>query len=87
MRFEVEVSVDLDLLHKVRDAYNAANPTAVAADMPSFVQVLMDQAVATAAQPFGPTTLAAAMTKIAQLEAEKATLTKEVATLTPAVKP
>lgn len=83
MRFEVNVEADLDALHKARDAYNIANPQAAAPDMPSFVQRLMDQAVSTAMQPFGPSTLSAALTKIAELEAEKVVLSKEVAALAP----
>lgn len=85
MRFEVNVDDgnNLDTLHKAREAYNAANPGAKVGDMPSFVQVLMDQAVATALQPFGPTTLSEALAKIAVLEAEKDNLTKDVAALTP----
>lgn len=88
MRFEVNVDDgnNLDTLHKARDSYNAANPNAQAPDMPSFVQVLMDQAAAQALQPLGPTTLSAALAKVAELEAEKAALAHEVTALSaPAV--
>lgn len=80
MRFEVNVDDgnNLDTLHKAREAYNAAHPEAAAADMPSFVQHLMDQAVAGSIEPLGPTTLSAAMTRIAELEAENAELAKDV---------
>lgn len=86
MRFEVNVDDgnNLATLHKAREAYNAANPGTPAADMPSFVQVLMDQAVARAMEPFGPSTLSEALAKIAALEAEKENLAKDVAALTPA---
>jgi hypothetical protein len=56
MRFEVNVDDgnNLDTLHKAREAYNVAHPDAPAADMPSFVQRLMDQAVAGALEPIVP---------------------------------
>lgn len=91
MRFEVNVDdgSGLNALHRAREAYNAKNvavPGFVpAADMPTYVQRLIDQAVATSLEPLGPTTLGAAMTKITELEADKATLEQEVAALTPAV--
>lgn len=90
MRFEVHVDDgnNLDTLHKARLAYNALNAGTAgfvpAQDMPTYVQRLVDQAVASSLQPLGPTTLTAAMTKIAQLEAEKVTLTQEVAALSAA---
>lgn len=87
MRFEVNVDdgANLDALHKAREAWNAAHPDVQAPDMPSFVQALMDQAVAGALEALPtPSTLSAALAKIAELEAEKATLTQEVAAATAA---
>lgn len=90
MRFELNVDDgdNLRTLHKAREAYNEANaktPGFVPAlDMPSYVQRLMDQAVAASMAPLGPTTLSAAMTKIADLEAAKATLEQELAAIKPA---
>lgn len=77
MRFEVDVDdgAGLNALHRAREAWNAANPDAQAPDMPSFVQRLADQAVAGALASLGePTTLQAALDKIAALEAEKKAL-------------
>lgn len=86
MRFEVNVTADLDALHKAREAWNAAHQEAPAADMPSFVQCLIDQATANALNALPqPSTLSAALAKIAALEQEKADLQKDVeAALTPA---
>lgn len=80
MRFEINVTADLDALHKAREAWNVAHPEAQAPDMTSFVQCLMDQATANALNALPqPSTLSAALAKIAQLEAEKADLQKDVA--------
>jgi hypothetical protein len=85
VRFEVNVDDgnNLDTLHKARARYNEQNAAASgfvpAADMPTFVQRLMDQAVAGSIEPFGPTTLSAALTKVAELEATNAALTTELA--------
>jgi hypothetical protein len=88
MRFEVEVGADLETLHKARDAYNAANAQVSgftpADDMPTFVQRLIDNAVAGSLEPFGPTTLSAALQRIAELEASKVTLEQEVTAMQPA---
>jgi hypothetical protein len=86
MRFEVNVDdgASFTALHKAREAWNAAHPDAVADDMPSFVQRLMDQAVAGALNALPtPSTLSAALSKIAELEAANATLTQEVAASAP----
>jgi hypothetical protein len=91
MRFEVNVDdgAGLNALHKARAAYNEKNAAVAgftpAHDMPTYVQRLMDQAVAASLEPLGPTTLGAAMTKIAELQAAKVSLEQEVAALTPAV--
>lgn len=86
MRFEVNVDDgnNLNTLHKAREAYNAANPQAAAEDMPSYVQCLMDRAVAGALEPIGPNTLSDALAQIARLQAQNADLAKDVAALTPA---
>lgn len=87
MRFEVNVDdgANLTALHKARDAWNAAHQDAVAADMPSFVQCLMDQAVANALNALPqPSTLSAALAKIAKLEQENADLQKDVEAALPA---
>lgn len=86
MRFEVNVDdgSNLGALHKAREAYNAAHPGAQAPDMPSFVQCLMDQAVAGALEALPtPSTLSSALARIAQLEAENAVLAKDVALTSP----
>jgi hypothetical protein len=86
MRFEVNVDdgSNLTALHKAREAWNAAHPDAVADDMPSFVQRLMDQAVAGALNALPtPSTLSQALSKIAELEASNAVLTQEVAATAP----
>jgi hypothetical protein len=85
MRFEVNVDdgANFTALHKAREAFNVAHPQAAAPDMPSFVQALMDQAVAGALKALpAPSTLSAALSKIAELEAANITLTKEVAAAT-----
>lgn len=91
MRFEVNVDdgANLDALHKAREAWNAAHQDAPAGDMPSFVQCLMDQAVAGALNALPtPSTLSAALAKIAALEQQNADLQKDVvAALTPAPAP
>lgn len=71
MRFEVEVDdgAGLGSLHKARLAEE--DP---AQDMPSYVQRLIDRAVAQALAPIGPMTLPQALTKIAELEAEISSL-------------
>lgn len=82
MRFEVNVDdgASFDALHKAREAWNAAHADAQAQDMPSFVQALMDQAVAGALQALPtPSTLSAALSKIAELQAANAELEKEIA--------
>lgn len=85
MRFEVNVDdgAQLATLHKARAKYNADNAKAEgfvpAEDMPTFVQRMMDQAVAGSISGFGPTTLSAALSKISELEAEKTSLAQEVA--------
>jgi hypothetical protein len=85
MRFEVNVDdgANLEVLHRARAAYNEANAAAPgfvpAADMPSYVQRLMDQAVAAALEPIGITSLAAAPGRITELEAEKAQLSTDLA--------
>lgn len=86
MRFEVNVDdgAGLDALHKARAAYNALHAAeqgfTPADDMPTFVQRMMDQAVGQALEGLGtPTTLSAALTKISELEADKATLEQEIA--------
>ncbi len=72
MRFEVEITADLDVLHQAREAYNAANQSAPAPDLPSYVQVLMDQAVNAAVAPIGPATMADALAQIKALSAQVA---------------
>lgn len=69
MRFEVDVEADLEALHRARAAYNERHADDAAIDLPSFVQKMTDQAMAQVLAPLGPTTLAAALTKIAELEA------------------
>ena len=81
MRFEVNVDdgANLDLLHKAREAFNAAHADLAAPDMPTFVQRLMDQVVAAALLGLGgPTTLSAALSKIADLQAKNAELKQEI---------
>jgi hypothetical protein len=88
MRFEVNVDDGngLNTLHKARNAFNEAGGNAP--DMPSYVQSLMDQAVAVALAGTGqPTTLSDALSKISQLEAAKAALEQEVAAQEVAVLP
>lgn len=90
MRFEVNVDdgSNFDALHRARVDYNAKNPGAIAPDMPSFVQCLMDQAVAGALDALPtPSTLSAALAKIAQLEAEKAVLEKDASLSVAPAKP
>lgn len=84
MRFEVNVDdgAGLAALHKAREAYNEAHPNATAPDMPSFVQALTDQAVAQALEALPvPSTLSAALSKIAELEQKNAELSQDVAAL------
>lgn len=79
MRFEVNVDDgnNLNTLHKARELHNTANPSAAAPDMPTFVQRLMDQAVACAMQPIAPTSLSEALTRIADLEAKNSLLEQD----------
>jgi len=87
MRFEVNVDdgANLVALHKAREAWNGAHPDQQATDMPSFVQCLMDQAVADVLDALPvPSTLSAALARIAELEAQTSTLSQEVAALQPA---
>lgn len=85
MRFEVNVDDgnNLNTLHKARVRYNAENAKAdgfvPADDMPTYVQRMMDQAASVAMDPFGPESLSAALTRIAELEASNALLTRELA--------
>ena len=80
MRFEVNVDDgnNLNTLHKARAAFNEQNPTKTADDLPTFVQRLMDQAVANVTEGIAPTTLGDALSKIADLERTKAELEKEL---------
>lgn len=88
MRFEVEVDdgAQLNLLHKARAAYNQANAQQPgfepAADMPTFVQRLTDQAVAGVLAPLETTTLPQALARIDQLQTEKTALEQVVAART-----
>ena len=87
MRFEVNVDdgANLDALHKARKAWNVAHPQAQAPDMPSFVQALMDQAVAGVLQALPePSTLSAALAKITMVTAENESLKTELAAATQA---
>lgn len=85
MKFEVMVDdgASLNVLHKAREAYNHTNAGTEgftpALDMPTYVQRLMDQAVADSMIALPVTTLAQAMTKINEIEAENAALKKEIA--------
>lgn len=82
MRFEVNVDDGngLESLHKARVAFIAGGGTAP--DMPSYVQKLTDMAVAQALAGLGqPTTLSAALSKISELEASKASLEQELASV------
>lgn len=75
MRFEVEVDDGngLNTLHRARASWNEAHKDRQAEDLPSLVQMMMDDSVAAAVAPFGPT-LDAAQAIIADLKAENATL-------------
>lgn len=86
MRFEVNVddgTSNFAALHKARDAYNAQHPDAPAPDLPSFVQRLVDNAVARALEPIVPSSMSTAMARITQLESDKEALALEVKALTP----